>query len=205
MSRPAKVKSIDAVERLAAALARFQEEAAAALTDLQLQVQRAADWIHNDRRIYWTEQVRRGWERVAQAKTELEQARTYRRIAEHQPACREERKALEIAKRRLQNAEEKVEAVRHWTRMLDRAMVDYRGGIAPLARWLEIDLPKATAALKRMGRSLESYVALETPLEETTPEQAGASEQEAASSEREAASSEREAATQDGADQETPP
>jgi len=30
MSRPVKVKSIDAVEGLAAALARFQEEAAAA-------------------------------------------------------------------------------------------------------------------------------------------------------------------------------
>jgi len=196
MSRPVKVKSIDAVEGLSAALARFQEEAAAALTDLQLQVHRAADWIHDDRRNYWADQVRRGWERVAQAKTELEQARTYRRIAEHQPACREERKALEIAKRRLQNAEEKVEAVRHWTRVLDRAMVDYRGGIAPLARWLEIDLPTATAALKRMGRSLESYVALETPLEETAPEQAATAEQDGAT---------QNGASQDGEAQETRP
>jgi len=171
-----------------------------------LQVHRAADWIHNDRRSYWADQVRRGWERVAGAKNELEQARTFRRIAEHQPACREERKALEIAKRRLQNAEEKLEAVRHWTRVLDRAMVDYRGGIAPLARWLEIDLPMATAALTRMGRSLESYVALETPLEEAAPGQTAPSEQDGASQSGASQNgAPQDGAAQDGAEQDTPP
>jgi len=165
LSRPVNVKSIEVIEDFTAALKKYQEEAAAALTDLQLEVQRAIDWIHHDRRAYWNQQVRRGWDRVGQAKADLEQARTFRRVAEHQPACREEKKALDETKRRLQLAEEKLEAVRHWSRAVDRAVIDYRGNLGPLARWLEIDLPQLLATLDRLSRSLQSYLAAEAPAE----------------------------------------
>ena len=41
---------------------------------LHLEVQRATDWIHNDRRTYWNNQVRRGWDRVADELLTLVQA-----------------------------------------------------------------------------------------------------------------------------------
>ena len=61
---------------------------------------------------------------------------TYRRVADHQPTCIDEKRPLEAAKRRLQIAQEKVEAVRHWSRAIDRAVDEYRaaGAVGRLAR-----------------------------------------------------------------------
>jgi hypothetical protein len=161
MPRSARLTSIDAVDTLAAAVRRFQEEAGSALMELQLEVNRVLDWIDNDRPGYWKNQVRRGWERLAEARADLERAQWQQRVAGHEPTCHVEKKALERAKQRLRIAEEKLREVQHWRHVVQRAMIDYRGGTGPLARWLEVELPKVLVALDRMGRALESYVATE--------------------------------------------
>ena len=46
------------------------------------------------------------------------------RIDDHEPACIDEKRALERAKRRHETARQKVEAVRRWTREIDRAVDD---------------------------------------------------------------------------------
>jgi len=163
MSGAAKVTAIDAVAAVATALRCFQEEALAALDELQMEVNRALDWIKNDRTNYWREAVRRGFDEVAEAKTQLEQARSARRIADYEPTCREEQKALERAQRRLQVAQEKVEAVRHWCYAIEKAVIEYRGNVGHLGRWLEADLPRALAALQHMITALDAYVAAAAP------------------------------------------
>ena len=162
MSPAAKVTSIDAVQAFAAALERFHEEASNALEELGLQVRRAKEWVQDDRRQYWDQQVRRGWQKVTEARIQLEQAKTFRRIADYRPSCIDEKKALEGAKRRLRLAEEKVEAVRHWSRVVEHAVGEYRGEIGPLTAWLEVDAPQALATLKRLTEALDTYVAIST-------------------------------------------
>ena len=93
----------------------------------------------------WSAEVRRGGEQVNQCRLQLQQAMTYRRVADHQPTCIDEKRALAAAKRRLQVAQEKLEAVRHWSRVIDRAVDEYRAGRAPLAAFLDGDLPRALA------------------------------------------------------------
>ena len=122
MPAAAKVISIDAVERMGTALRAFRAEAGSGLDDLQLEIQRGLQWIHHDRKEYWSAEVRRGEERVTQCRLQLQQAMTYRRVADHQPTCIDEKRALAAAKRRLQTAHEKLEAVRHWSRVIDRAV-----------------------------------------------------------------------------------
>jgi len=161
MGESAKITSIDAVQAFAVALEAFQDEATAALDELELQVRRALEWIHHDRKQFWRHQVQTGWQKVTEARLQLEQAQTFRRIADRTPSCVDEKKALAKAKRRLDFAQEKVETVRHWTGAIDHAVGEYRGGIAQLATWLMADLPLALAALDRMSRALESYVAIE--------------------------------------------
>jgi hypothetical protein len=163
MRAAAKVISIDAVARMGTALQAFRAEAGSALDDLQLEVQRGLQWIHHDCKEYWSAEVRRGGEQVTQCRLQLQQAMTYRRVADHQPTCIDEKRALAAAKRRLQTAQEKLEAVRHWSRVIDRAVDEYRAGRAPLAAFLEGDLPKALAVLARMTAALEAYVAREAP------------------------------------------
>lgn len=162
MGPSARVTSIDAVRAFTAALRCFGEEASGALTDLELEVTRAVEWIQHDRKGYWTQQVRRGWDGVAEARSNLERAMTFRRVADHRPACREEKMLLEKMKRRLRVAQEKVEAVRRWSYAVDRAVTECRSSVSQFARWLEVDLPQALAALEGISSALESYVGLKS-------------------------------------------
>ena len=176
MARQARVISIDALLTMQAALGRFERDLRAALDDLEMEVRRALQWIQQDAPQYWQQEVRQGWERVAEARVQLQQAMTMRRVAEHDPSCVEEKKALEKARRRLQLAQEKAEAVRHWRHSIEKAVNDYLAARGQLAGWLEADLPQARTALKHMLAALETYVAIETPTDAQALAAAGSSE-----------------------------
>jgi hypothetical protein len=148
---------------MAAAVDAFRAEAIAALEGLDMDLRRALEWIHVDRREHWNGEVRRGWDRITQARIQLQQARTVRRVGDHEPACPDEKKALDRAKRRLETAQAKIEAVRRCARAIDEAVNDYRGARMPLAAWLESEAPKAIASLHRMMDNLETYVAMQAP------------------------------------------
>ena len=170
MGRAAKVTSIDAVDAMTAAMVRFAEDAAAALSDLELELRRALEWIQHDRKMYWAQEVRNGWDRVAQARQELERHRVLHKVADHEPGCREEKKALAEAKRRLHVAQEKVEAVRRWSHAVEKEVNEYRGSVHQLASWLQADFPRAVASLHRMTGALDSYVKLQSTAETLSAE-----------------------------------
>jgi hypothetical protein len=130
-----------------------------------MEIRRAVEWIQHDRRDHWTHEVRRGYERVSEARVQLQQAKTFRRIGNDDPSCLDEKKALERSKRRLDTAEEKVAAVRHWCHVIEHAVHAYRGTRGQVTGWLDADYPKAIAVLKRMMAALEQYVAADVPAE----------------------------------------
>jgi hypothetical protein len=174
----ARLTRIDAVEEMYAAIDVFRNEAMAAMEGLDMELRRALDWIHHDRHDHWNTEVRRGWERITAARVELQQAKTFRRIADHEPACIDEKKALSRAQKRLETAQEKVEAVRHCARAIDHAVDEFRGARTPLANWLESDAPKALAALRRMMDNLEQYLAVHAPGGASREQGAGSGEQD---------------------------
>ncbi len=151
------------MREMAAAVDVFRAEAISALEGLDMDLRRALEWIHVDRREHWNGEVRRGWDRITQARIQLQQARTMRRVGDHEPACPDEKKALGRAQRRLETAQQKVESVRRCARAIDEAVNDYRGARTPLAAWLESEAPKAIAVLHRMMDQLETYVAMQGP------------------------------------------
>ncbi len=159
MSPAAKLTSIDAVEKMSATLAKFGEEVAAALDQLDIESKRAMEWIGHDRKMHWETQVRRNRDGISEARSELERALTYRGVAGQRPACREERAELEKIKRRLHVSEGKIEAVRHWKNSIDHQVLELVGSMSQLAQWLQADLPRAQGMLKQMMTTLESYVA----------------------------------------------
>lgn len=163
MSQSARVTSIDVLPLLAAALQKFRGEAAAALDDLEIELRRALEWIHHDRKDYWAQELRRAHEALAQARLQLQQARVARRIGDTEPACIDEKKAVERARRRVEIAQAKVEAVRRSTVAIDRAAEEFRRSRTQFALWLENDVPRAVAALDQMSESLVSYISLKTP------------------------------------------
>ena len=169
MSGPARVTSIDVLPLLAAGLAKFRGEAQGALDDLTIETRRILEWIHHDRKEYWQRELHRAYEHLNQARLQLQQARTVRRVGDHEPACIDEKRAVERAKRRVETAHQKIEAVRHWTNVVDRAVDDFQRIRTQFAAWLEIELPRAVAALNQMSESLVSYISTEAP---TDPQKA---------------------------------
>jgi len=162
MSQSANVTSLDALRKFRQALLRFSEEASDALVGLQMEVLRALEWLEHDRPHFWKAQIRRCYDQVAQARAELERAKT-KEVAGHKPSCYEEKKALELAKKRLEYAQQKLEAVKRWTVLVRDEINEYRGRLGPLERCLETDIPRIVALLEKQIAALEAYVQIEAP------------------------------------------
>jgi chromosome segregation ATPase len=175
MSRhSARVHSIDAIKRFKAGLIEFVDLARLSLTEAQTDVQRTIHWLQHDQILYWNGEVRRRTELVSRAKSELYRAKMA--SADNASRCVEERNALKKAERRLEEAGEKIKAIRHWVRQLEREMHQFRGQTQHLANALEQDVPISLAKLDKMVGSLEDYIKIAPP--STEPRNRGTSASE---------------------------
>lgn len=157
MSTQADVKSIDTLAFVKAAFAAFAHETGQAVSECEMQGQRAVDWITVDRAAYWKAECRRMSDLVNKAIKDLEHCRTFKKVGDNTPSCVEEKKALEKARQKLARAEQKAEAVRRWTPVVQQ---QYREACVRLVRFREIidvDCPRAMAQLERMLKSLDAY------------------------------------------------
>jgi hypothetical protein len=165
MCASARVTSINVLPLLAAGLQKFRGEAANAVDEIEAEVRRALDWIHHDRKEYWAHEARLAQEALNQAKIQLQQAMTMRRIADRDPSCVDEKRALERAKRRFERAQQKIQAVRHWQGVLDRVADDLRRSRTQFDAWLANDMSRAVASLNGMSESLVAYISVK-PVDE---------------------------------------
>ena len=134
-----------------------------ALAALEMEARRAVDYITHDQAQAWQNEVRRGREKVQQCKLEIHNTRTFKRIGNYTPSCIDEKKELAKSERRLNIADAKVEAVRHWGRVAEQAFREFQARLAQFISLLDGELPKGVCALDRMLVSLESYLAVQTP------------------------------------------
>ena len=78
------------------------------------------------------------------------------------PHASKKKRQLEIAKHRLEHAEEKVEVVRNWT-WPRHAVDEFQGPVQQLMRMLDGDIPRAMVLLERMSAALEQYATVRGP------------------------------------------
>lgn len=175
MSTQADVKSIDTIAFVKTALAAFAHETGQGATEVEMQAQRMVDWICVDQAAYWKTEVRRASDHVNQAMKDLQHCRTYKKVGDNEPACAEEKKALEKAKKRLARAEQKAEAVRRWTPVVRQELQEAGVRLTRFREVIDIDCPRAMARLERMLRSLDEYTHAATPASGRGAEASGAS------------------------------
>jgi hypothetical protein len=102
-------------------------------------------------------------ELVNKAIKDLEYCKAFKKVGNNQPSCVEEKKALEKAKQRLAHAEQKAEAVRRWTPVVQQ---QFREACVRLVRFREVvdvDCPKAMAQLEKMLKALDAYRQVASP------------------------------------------
>lgn len=163
MSTQADVKSIDTLAFMKAAFASFAHESGQAISECEMQGQRAVDWICVDQAGYWKAEVRRMTELVNKAVKDLEYCKAFKKVGNNQPSCIEEKKALEKAKQRLARAEQKAEAVRRWTPLVQQQFRETCVRLVRFREVVDVDCPRSMALLEKMLKALDAYRQVASP------------------------------------------
>jgi hypothetical protein len=166
MTQAAHVTSIEALEQLRAALVKFGTDAQAALCAADLDIRRTLDGLEQQLK-RWQTELRVRQEDVVRAKAELARRKWGHRDGGG-PGTTDQEIALAKAQQRLREAEEKIETVRRWQRLLPREVHDYEGPARTLAGWLEANLRTTTTILASKIAALEAYAATLPPGQEQT-------------------------------------
>ncbi|MFM8986916.1 MAG: hypothetical protein ACKONH_12840 [Planctomycetia bacterium] len=163
MSDQAEVKSIDTLAFVKAAVATFAHEANQAVSEIEIQGQRAVDWVTVDRAAFWKAEIRRRSDLVNKAIKDLEHCRTFKKVGDNTPSCVEEKKALDKARKLLETAERKAEAVRRWTPVVQQQFRETCVRLVRFREVIDVDCPRAMAQLERMLKALEAYRTAASP------------------------------------------
>jgi len=167
MSLSARVRSVQALEELKSALARFGIEAQTALHATRQELLRTEEWLRQ-RLAYWQAEVQRRQEEVRLAEAALARCRAAgyrdpRTGACYTPPCIAEQQAVQQAYARLQKAQEELNNVRRWKYLVDEAASAYSLQAEQMSRFLSTDLPNATAFLGEKVRELQAYLTTAPP------------------------------------------
>ena len=160
MGNRANLRSIEAIRDFRATLAEFRDEVVGALSAVGQDVHRTIEWLEHDQYHYWRRQIRERQEDVALAKSDLARRRL-QGSPDNPVDTTEQKKALRLAKLRLERAEEKIEEVRRWILAVQKTALEYEGQARQLENYSEIDLEKALATLDRIVESIEAYARTE--------------------------------------------
>jgi hypothetical protein len=163
MSDQADVKSIDTLAFVKAAFAAFAHETNQAVSEIEIQGQRAVEWITVDRAAFWKAEIRRRSDIVNKAIKDLEHCRTFKKVGDNTPSCVEEKKALDKARKLLETAERKAEAVRRWTPVVQQQFRETCVRLVRFREVIDVDCPRAMAQLEKMLKALDAYQNASSP------------------------------------------
>ena len=162
MGKYVRVGSVDKLKEFRESLCMFSHAVGNAFGDAQSEIQRTITWLKQDQHAYWKTQLRHRSERLAKAKLDLKRKKEIERspLGGRQTYSDEE-KAYAVAKSNFDDAQAKLDAVKHWILRLEKETYTYRGLVRGLGAMLESDIPNARAKMDGMIDSLEAYAALE--------------------------------------------
>jgi hypothetical protein len=157
MSTEARVESIDAIKDFRVHLTKFQEMAGRALGDADSDIQKTARWLEGEGLNFWTSTIRKRQEILAKAEEAYRLKRLYKDSSGSTPSAVEEQKAVQIAKKRLEEAQNKLANVKRWTRQLQKEITIYRGGVGRFSNAVSAGVPAAIAHLGSLLEHLDEY------------------------------------------------
>ncbi len=161
MALPIDVSSVEVLQEVREALLLFGDDAKNALGATEMEIRRCIDWLTNDQRIHWQNEIKKRKEKLSEAKAELSRKQLSSMTENAQDS--EQREKVREAKHRLEEAEDKLETVRGWIPELQRAVMEYDGVARGFGDMLEFDLLRSVEMMERMIIAIEEYTALQAP------------------------------------------
>lgn len=159
----AKVDSIDAIKNFKIALIRFAETGMIALSAAEGEATRVQLWLQLDQPAYWKSQLRKRQEELTRANEAYRAKAMFKDSSGRTPDVSQELKAVQTAKRRIEEAEWKIAAVKRHKLRLDKEIQNFKGGVQRLSADVTTEIPRAAERLERIFAKLDSYVSLAAP------------------------------------------
>ena len=162
MAGDANITDIGALDEFRRALIRFREELNAALAEADSEVKSTFVWLERDRMLHWRRAVPKRDEELVSAKSALFRKEAQTMGSGQRPSTIDEKKAVERAKHRCDEARERLERTRRWLATLERDVSLFKSAMSPVASLVDRDLPDAILRLRNMSLALEAYLATPT-------------------------------------------
>jgi hypothetical protein len=153
MHGQAKVTSLEALELFRSALIQFNSSTLGRLDEVGDEIRRTRAWIQFDRRPHWEGELRRRRRDLDQAEQELLSAK----LSSLRDSVSLQKTAVLKARRAVSEAEEKLRAVKFWSRDFDHKVAPLLKQIEGLRLHLDLELPKGIAFLLRAQETLDAY------------------------------------------------
>lgn len=174
MGNQASVESFEALCSLRMALSKFADHAAGVLYAAEADLQRGRTWVKTEQVNHWQAEGRKRAELLIRAKLALKEKKLTPTPLGGRQSTVEEEKALKLATRRMEEAEQKAINVKQWGRRIDEEAHNFQGWAAGMKRAVTAEIPAAIAKLDNMLAALEAYAMpaapqLQTSVAFTTP------------------------------------
>ena len=165
MSGQAQITSIEALEAFRAQLIQFLSEIGPVVDEAGGEVVRMRFWLQNEQRDFWQGQLRRRQRKLEEAQAELFNAR----LSVFQDSTILPHMVVQKAQRAVQEAEQKLAAIKKWERELDNLAEPQLKQLDQLRGFLATDMNKAVAFLDQVMRALEAYTSVPAPAAPVAP------------------------------------
>ncbi|MCH2133259.1 MAG: hypothetical protein MK116_05875 [Phycisphaerales bacterium] len=162
MSKQAKITSVKAIDTFRAAVVQFRSRTMRGVSGVYQDVRRMQHWVESEQPLVWRQRIRKAQAALDNARSDLERARISRPNDTAQMFF-EQRKAMERARAKQREAEERLELLKKWSRRIDHQSNLLRAGLQPLTNMLEADMELLVARLNVLTKHLDSYLKLPTP------------------------------------------
>ena len=153
MATNANVTSVEAIAAFRAALLVYVSKAKPVLEDACDEVTRMRIWLQSSQRVHWENEVRKRTRILENA----QQALFSSNVANLREPGMAEKMAVTKAKRALNEADEKLQAVKRWNREFDHLAAPMVKQFESLRTTLANDMPKAATQLGQIVKTLDAY------------------------------------------------
>ncbi|MFI5378954.1 MAG: hypothetical protein ACHRHE_06645 [Tepidisphaerales bacterium] len=160
MATGARVESIEALKNFKIYLIKFGEKISAALEDADSELGHVLNWLETEQPTYWASQIRKRHDALEKAKEALRMKKLFKDATGRTPSAVDEEKAVSVAKRRMDEAEQKAIATKKWAGRMQKEILLYKGQVMRLVTAASTDIPAACSQLNNYVLTLDQYMAV---------------------------------------------
>lgn len=156
MAETANITSTDAIVAFRAMLIVYLSKVRPLLEETSGEILRTRQWLEDDQRRHWENQLRLRWRKLEEARAELFNAT----LSKLQEASALQQMAVQRADRAVRESEAKLNLVRRWSRSLDEKTDPLLKQLGQFQTYLTVEMARAIAHLDQVISALEAYASI---------------------------------------------